>query len=440
MDCFPDKKITLRILLCLLILVAGFLGWQGLKMLKKPPTTAPPRERALQVEIMTLQPEDVDITIAGYGEALPLDVVTISPEVSGRIEAIHPLLENGEVIAAGEVLFAIDPRDYEAALLEARATVDKWRTTIDRLKKQDEIDKKRLAVLERNAELARADYDRVRTLLAEKNIGAQSAVEAKEQLANTASDTAARLAQTIALYPLQIREAENSLEAAGANLKLARTRLDRCRVRAPFPARIKEVTLEKDQYVVPGQQVLTIADDSRLEIEVPIDSQDARKWLRFTDGGETSFTSAWFTAVAQVPCRIRWTEDPVHAWTGTLDRVVRFSQETRTLTVAVAVTAAEAQATDSGALPLVEGMFCEVLIPGKRVTGLYKIPRWSVSPEDTVYLARGNRLVTTPVTVTRIEGETALVGEGLSPGDRLIVTRLVNPLENSLLNIVSENR
>ena len=35
-----------------------------------------------------------------------------------------------------------------------------------------------------------------------------------------------------------------------------------------------------------------------------------------------------------------------------------------------------------------------------------------------------------------IEGERALVSEGLAPGDRVIVTRLVDPLENALLEIL----
>ena len=42
----------------------------------------------------------------------------------------------------------------------------------------------------------------------------------------------------------------------------------------------------------------------------------------------------------------------------------------------------------------------------------------------------------TPVDVMHIAGETAYISKGLSTGDIVVVTRLVNPLNNSLLNLM----
>ena len=53
-------------------------------------------------------------------------------------------------------------------------------------------------------------------------------------------------------------------------LETAETNLNRCKARAPFDARIKSVSLEKGQYVTPGQHILTLADDAVLEIQVPL--------------------------------------------------------------------------------------------------------------------------------------------------------------------------
>jgi hypothetical protein len=39
------------------------------------------------------------------------------------------------------------------------------------------------------------------------------------------------------------------------------------------------------------------------------------------------------------------------------------------------------------------------------------------------------------VTVARIEGEFVFVDQGLNPGDTVILTRLIDPLENALLDI-----
>jgi hypothetical protein len=117
--------------------------------------------------------------------------------------------------------------------------------------------------------------------------------------------------------------------------------------------------------------------------------------------------------------------------------VVKFDQRTRTLTVAVRVSAEAAMSQDDRSLPLVEGMFCTVEIPGRLMQRVYRLPRQAVNFENKAYLVDGNgRLKTVAVSVERIEGEYVYVRQGLNPDDSVIVTRLIDPLENALLDIV----
>jgi hypothetical protein len=184
--------------------------------------------------------------------------------------------------------------------------------------------------------------------------------------------------------------------------------------------------------------VITLADDSVLEIRVSLDSRDARRWLRFNPNGESERT-AWFSGLEQVPVKIRWTEmESGDHWKGRLHRVVRFEPLTRTVTVAIRIRADDAWLSNPGAFPLVEGMFCSVQIPGQTMRQVVKVPRWAVSFANTVYLARDNRLKTQAVTVRRSEEEFAYISDGLKPGDRIITTRLVDPLENALLDIATD--
>jgi hypothetical protein len=80
-------------------------------------------------------------------------------------------------------------------------------------------------------------------------------------------------------------------------------------------------------------------------------------------------------------------------------------------------------------------MFCLVEIPGKSMQQVIALPRWAVSFENTVYVARDQRLKTVAVRVARIQGDRAYISEGLQDGEQIIVTRLVDPLENTLLKI-----
>ena len=433
----PNKRVAMRIAVCTLILFAGWAGMSGLASLKTPPAEAQKEERAISVQTTTVMLKDFPVTITGYGQARALTEVTIAPEVSGRVVATHPTLKTGRIIPAGERLFQIDTADYTAGLQEAKAGVTQWQSTVARLNKQMAIDTQRLKTLRRSADLAKTEFDRVRRLFDSDRVGTRSGVDQAERAYNTAADQADQMAQAVSLYPLQIREAESSLLSAQARLAKAETNLARCEVRAPFNARIKSVDLETGQYVMPGQPVLTLADDTVLEIQVPLDSRDARQWLLFDDSPADRRSTAWFAGLKPVACTIRWTEDKAGSvWTGTLNRVVKFDQQTRTLTVAVRVPAEAATGGGPRVLPLVEGMFCAVEIPGRTLTGVARLPRQAVTFENKVYLADADsRLKTVAVSVARSEGDYVYVDQGLQAGDTVIVTRLIDPLENTLLKI-----
>lgn len=431
----PGHNAIFRILMCTFVLAAGTFGMSGLAGSKKPPAPAGTEERALKVEAIHVQPVDAPVVITGYGEVHALKVVPISPEVSGTIIAVHPRLDAGEIIPGGETLFQIDTRNYDAAVMEARANVMQWENTVERLEKQYAVDRQRLHTLQRNRDLTELEFRRLRDLFRKNRVGTRSGVEKAEQAFNTATDQVDRMKQALALYPIQIKEARNSLASARARLTVAAVNLDRCTVATDFDARVKSVFIEQGQYVAPGQQVLVLADDSILEIHVSLDSRDASQWLQF-DGRRGQGDTAWFAGLEPVACSIRWTEENAsHTWQGRLHRVVRFDQQTRTLTVAVRIDSAEAADNNTQGLPLVEGMFCAVDIPGKTLKNVYRLPNWAVSYKNTVYKIRDSRLRTVPVKVARIEGDTAIVSGGLQPGDLVISTRLADPLENILLEV-----
>lgn len=394
----PVMVVFISVAVSIMVLFIGVMGMTMLADLKTPPAEAKNGERPLRVEALEVEEEDIPVFITSYGEVKALNVVPIAPEVPGKIVKIHPRLEIGEIIPKGEVLFKIDPKDY--------ITIRK--TSSERLK-----------ILKRSQELAKKEYERVRILFEKNSVVTQAGVEAAERAMLSAADLTNQISQVL-------ETAENNLE--------------RCEVRAPFDARIKSVSLEKGQYVIPGQNVMTLANDAVLEIHVPIDSRDARKWLRF-NGEEKNRKIAWFPAIEQVECKISWTENNSgQTWDGRLHRVVKFDDQTRTLMVAIRVDAESTKKKNSPSFPLVEGMFCSVKIPGRTLHNVFRLPRQAVSFENTVFIAVGNRLKTMPVKVARVEGENTYVAGGLNTGDMVITTRLIDPLENALLEITNTSK
>ena len=182
---------------------------------------------------------------------------------------------------------------------------------------------------------------------------------------------------------------------------------------------------------------MTIADDSWLEVEVPIYSRDAVDWLVFSPHHIAD--QNWFEVREPIEARVRWTESDSALFRGHVHRVSSYSAETRNVRVVIRVGREENRSLRAAyGVPLVAGMFVAVEIPGRIMENVAPIPRVAVSFENRVYLVKNNRLATAHVEVVRLQGEYAYIAGGLEEGDQVITTRLVNPLEGSRLIVVRE--
>ena len=379
--------ILLRITLCLLILAAGVFGMKKLKSMKKAPQKVEQKESVLPVQVVQVRTTTVPVIISGYGEIVSRTEVTLPAEVAGRIVSARQDLQVGTVVKRGELLYRINEQDFRLNLDSAQA---------------------RLKSLGRDLELARKEYMRVKNLYAKKKVGTQSTVEKAEQAVNAINN--------------QIIQVQQSIDQA-------KLQLSRCVLRAPFTARVTELFADQGEYVTPGKNLLTLTDDKDLEVQVSLDSRDAVDWLRLQPGEEGL---SWFGPPEKTNCTVTWTEKESVRAQGYLDRVIRFDPRTRSLTAAIRIQ--PAQAAQGAPAPLVQGMFCRVDIAGRSLEKVFALPRTAVSFEQTVFIVQDNRLRTRKVEVARIEESTAFVRKGLQEGEQVIVTRLENPLENSMVN------
>lgn len=430
------SAVIFRLIVCAAVLVAGAVAMQRFASLKTPPHAATPKEHALDVEVVPAKPETIRVHLTGFGVAEPLHSLTISSEVSGRILRTHERLRAGEVIDQGELLFEIDPVDYHVALATARAALKERSGALELLKIEFEMDRQRQTTLDRTRDLAQAEFKRIRQLFEQSHVGNRSGVDQAEQTYNSAKDQADKLHMSLALYPLEIRQAEAQVSAAEADLEKAQAQVSRCQVRALFRLRVSEVLAETGEYVSPGKEMVRAADDSIHEIQVSLDSREVAKWLLFNSGDAPE--PGWFSRPEPVVCRVSWSDAPDGVtWEGVLNRIVAMDRTSRTTTVAVWVDHTPGSGDGSRQVPLVAGMFCTVEIPGRHLENVVKVPRWAVTTDRTLYLSENDRLRTRTVDWDYSEGENLYLSGGIRPGDLIIVTRLVNPLENTLIRVRS---
>lgn len=422
--------ILVRVALIAVILLIGVFGMKKLASLRKPPVRQRLQEPVYQAEAIRVAPEDVVVNLDGFGTVRSRRRVNISPEVSGRIIQHHSRLQVGEIVPQGEILFQIDPRDYEVALLQAKAEVDRLKAERERLRTSQQNDSKRLEIARRSSQLMESDFLRVKGLFEQDQVGTKAGVEQAERQFNQQREAVVILENALALYPTQLAENQARQQSAEAAHNKARVNLERATVKAEFTARIAFEDVEVDQVVSPGRNLVTLVDDSVLEIPVSLDSREAQRWLPFISSAEGS---AWFELESQPEVSVRWVQDNSDRdFLGRLIRVEDYDSSTRTIVVIVEI---RAEDQVPNAAPLVEGMFCRVQIPGRVAQSVYRLPASSVSHEGFVVRAKESRISTRNVEVILRKEQEVLVSGGLEPGDIVVTSRLAKIIDGASLEL-----
>ena len=110
-----EKGLSYRlgIILGVSVLFAGCAN-QAQQNFERPP--AP-------VVVSTAVSQDVSHYMDALGRIVAREVVSIQPQVSGRLMKIH--FTDGANVRKGQLLFTIDPRPFEASLKQAQANLSK---------------------------------------------------------------------------------------------------------------------------------------------------------------------------------------------------------------------------------------------------------------------------------------------------------------------------
>src|SRR5262249_33186840 len=78
---------------------------------------------AVPVLVATVEQKTVASRLHAIGRVEAYSTVEIKAQISGEVTEVH--FKEGQDVKKGELLFTIDPRPFEAALLQAKATLAK---------------------------------------------------------------------------------------------------------------------------------------------------------------------------------------------------------------------------------------------------------------------------------------------------------------------------
>ena len=195
------------------------------------------------------------------------NVVGIAPRVRGQITKLN--VQDNQAVAAGDVLFEIDPADYELSLERAKSALAALDQQIEVARSQDVQLKFQVKAAEAGVERGKAELkqagdtlQRLQPLLTNgfaKADDVDRAATAKQVAAAALAAEEQRLNQArIALSGLATLTAQRPGAVAAADL--AKLELSYCRVVAPFPGRVINLNISVGAYANAGMPVFSLLD------------------------------------------------------------------------------------------------------------------------------------------------------------------------------------
>jgi RND family efflux transporter MFP subunit len=376
------KSWVRTLVVCAMIITIGIAGASYIKKTAPQAQKRPPERTVALVETQPLFPDSHQVTVAAMGSVIPAREITLKTRVSGEIQAIHPEFVEGGFIRAGERMLKIDARDYELAIARNESAVV-------------------------NAEYA-----------LKVEMGYQDVARQEWSLLYP-EGTANVQEEELVLRKPHLAKARSDLAAARAELEQARLSLARTDVFAPFN------TIVRSTHVNVGSQVSTQdplaqlvgTDEYWIQVSLPV---ERLAWIQIprTDTEKGAAVTISYRG---------------HQRQGTVARLLS-DLETDGRMARILVSVKDPLGLDAktrgSAPPMLIGEYVRVVVQGRQLTDVFRIPRSALRDNSTIWLlADDDPLKIMPVETVWRDADYVLMKNGILPGQRLIVSDLSAPVD-----------
>ncbi|MCB5208164.1 efflux RND transporter periplasmic adaptor subunit [Methylovorus mays] len=361
----------MRLSAILLILIAGDALLAGCHQGGAPAQATP---GAAQVEVLTVQPQSVNLTTELAGRTSPFLVSEVRPQVGGILQ--KRLFVEGADVKAGQPLYQIDPSTYKATFDSAQASLNK---------------------AEANLVAAKSKATRYGELSTIQAVSKQDLEDAQSSLGQGQAD----------------------VDVAKAALQTARINLGFTSVIAPISGRVAKSNVTPGALVTASQEtaLTTIQQLDPIYVDV---TQSSAELLRLRRQWESGMLKKAGENQAEVKLVLE--DGSTYALNGKLAFTdITVSQTTGTVTL-------------RAVFPNPKG----VLLPGMYVRAVLEqgvddrailVPQRSVSRDSkgnpTVFvLSRDGKVEIRNIEADQTHGDQWLVHKGLNAGDQVIVSGL----------------
>src|SRR3984893_5937709 len=241
------RRLELRPFLITLaaVALAGLLGWAMWGVYMEGPWTR-------------------DATVRAY-------VVTMAPEVSGRIVELHVV--DNKYVRKGDLLLVIDPTNFRIAVSQAEAAVQQAQANVQSIDAQMNVQQAQINASQAQLRLGRAalvfaqqQAERYQTLAKDGWGTVQNAQQFTSQLhqqeatVQSAQENLNQALRQVESLKAQRLSAEAGLAQAKAQLNQAQVNLERTRILAPVDGYVTNLLAQLGDYVNVGVNTISLVD------------------------------------------------------------------------------------------------------------------------------------------------------------------------------------
>ncbi len=346
---------------------------------KQPPKTA------VLVETIPLKQSDEMVVLQLTGTVTPAEEVMLQARVAGEIISMDDDFIDGGRLAKGAEILKIDPIDYELALADAESKLEK----------------------------ARFDY--------KLELGRQDVARREWELLK--SDDATDAEKELALRIPHLAASKAALDAAESALEKARLNLARTEIRAPFNAVVLNRMINVGSQASLQSQLAKIVgtDAYWVTVSIPVDRLE---WV--TVPGSRAKVISNGGAVR---------EGKVIKLLGDLEEKGRMARLLVEVNDPLCLKPENAQLK-----PLLLNEYVRTEVEGKKIPGVFSIPRIALREDGKIWLAKDGKLDVRPIKVLWRDTHKVLIRDGLTDGELLIVSDVNAPIHGMDVNTGNDER
>jgi len=368
---------------------------------------------ATPVMVVEVQPADVLVYADFAAQTYARNMVEVRGRVEGYLE--QWLFQPGAEVQAGQVLYLLDLRPYQAGVQQAQGNLRQSEADFEFAQRQVSLLQAQatLAFAQANLVKAQQDYGRLAPLVAADAAAQQDLDAASAALkANEANVKAlqANVDQTSLSTSTQIEAMGGRTESLRAALRTAELNLEYATIRAPVGGRIGDSLVPVGGLVTPNspQPLTTIVPLDPIWVRIKVTEAE---YLAGSKRGQKLLGGA-------LPLKLTLADDCDFPWPGRIENSLN-QVDPKTGTLELQARFPNPQHT------VLPGQFGRVRVQVEERKDALVVPQRAVQQLQSMQMVYtvgpDNRVAARPVTTGARVGEGWVIERGLQPGDRVIV-------------------